>query len=277
MSSDAGTLELLAHFIGDSLSPLKDRLQAGEAAHLFEELGLRPPAGFMAAGGIGGELANSASIALQLSQTLPPLATAIDNVSGDDLGSIATLVQRGVDSTQKIVALLAAIKDLATAIDTGAASLGAAQKATVQAFAAELPPRLLEYLLLANLERNAPRVVSLLAVAGLAEDCADSWRRERSARAFRIERDACASTRSAGWPRIRPVSIRIFMTGASRASMVKELFGPRRQRDHRAGLPATILRPPGQPAVLEALLVRATYRAGSRRSGRSAGCAGACA
>jgi hypothetical protein len=257
VSSDAGTLEVLAHFVGDSLSPLKDRLQAGEAAHLFQELGLRPPPGFMTAGGIGGELANSASIAVQLSQTLPPLATAIDNVSGDDLGSIATLVQRGVDSTQKIVALLAAIKDLATAIDTGAASLGAAQKATVQAFAAELPQRLLEYLLLANLERSAPRVVSLLAVAGLAEDVLspgdvnDPLKIPHRARRLRLDAIGRLAKDPAGF------YADLYDWGKPGFDG-RELLGRVANVISAAGLPATILRPPGQPVVLEALLVRAT-------------------
>lgn len=257
MSADAGTLELLAHFVGDSLSPLKDRLQAGEAAQLFEELGLRPPPGFMAGGGIGGALAQSATTALQLTQTLPPLATAIDNIKGDNLGSIATLVQRGVDTTQKIVALIAAIKNLATAIDTGAAALGGAQKATLQAFAAQLPQRLVEYLLLANLERAAPRVVSLLAIAGLAEDSLspgdvnDPLRVPHRAR--RLHLDALGKLVD------DPKLFFSNLYGWGQPGFDgKELLGRAANVISAAGLPATILRPPSQPVVLEALLVRAT-------------------
>lgn len=257
MSADAGTLELLARFVGDSLSPLKDRLQAGEAAQLFEELGLRPPPGFMATGGIGGELANSAAVALQLAQTLPSLSTAIDNVKGDDLGSVATLVQKGVDTTQKIVALITAIKNLATAMDTGAAALGAAEKVTLQAFAAQLPQRLLEYLLLANLERGAPRVVSLLAVAGLAEDSSSSGNVDDPLavphRARRLRLDAIGRLAK------DPAGFYSDLYGWGKPGFDgKELLGRAANVISAAGLPATILHPPGQSDVLEALLVRAT-------------------
>lgn len=257
MSADAGTLELLAHFVGEALSPLQDRLQAGQAEQLIEELGLRPPPGFMAGGGIGGQLAQGATLAQQLAQTLPPLATAIGAIKGNDLGSIATLVQRGADTVQKVVALIAAIKSLATAIDNGAAALGPAQKATLQAFAAQMPQRLLEYLLLAHLERGAPRVVSLLAVAGLADDTLDAGdvndpltvpHRARRLRLDAIGRLAQDPSRFYqdlyGW--------------GLPAFDGLELLGRVRQVIAAAGLPATLLRPPGQPAVLEALLVRAT-------------------
>jgi hypothetical protein len=173
VSSEAGALELIARVVGESLSPLKDRLQAGQVGALFEDLGLRPPDGFLAAGGVGTALTSGATAAQQLADSLPPLATAIDAADANDLGSIATLVASGVQTISKIVALVAAVKNIADAATAAAAALTLAQRATLEAFAAELPQRLLEFLILANLDSKAPRAVSLLALAGIADDRLD--------------------------------------------------------------------------------------------------------
>lgn len=257
MSADAGTLELLARFVGDSLSPLKDRLQAGEAGQLFEELGLRAPPGFMTVGGIGGELANSVTVAVRLAQSLPPLAAAIDAVKGDDAGSIATLVQRGVDTTKETVALILAIQKLARAINAGADTLGATEKATLQAFATALPQRLLEYLLLANLERSAPRIVSLLAVSGLAEDSFSLGDANNPLaiphRARRLRLDAIGQLAD------NPARFYSDLYDWGKPGFDgRELLTRVGNVVSAAGLPTTILRPPGQSIVLEAFLVRAS-------------------
>src|SRR4029079_11304157 len=113
VSSEAGALELLARVVAEALSPLKDRLQAGQAAALFDELGLRPPDGFLSGGGVGGALASGATAAQNLANSVPPLITSIETAKSDDAGSIATLISRGVDTTTKIVAMVTAIKNLA--------------------------------------------------------------------------------------------------------------------------------------------------------------------
>lgn len=255
MSADAGTLELLARFVGEALSPLKDRLQAGEAEKLFEELGLRPPTGLM--NGVSGALTNCTGTATQLAQTLPPLVAAIDNARGDNPGSIATLVQRGIETTRKIIELITEVGNLAAAIDAGAAALTPAQRATVEAFAAQLPQRLLEFLLLANLERAAPRVVSLLALAGLADDApsagnvADPLAIPHRARRLRLN----VLGELAG----DPATFYSNLYGWGKPGFDgQELFGRIGNVINAAGLPATVLRPPGRPVVLEALLVRLT-------------------
>jgi hypothetical protein len=257
VSSEAGALELLARVVAESLSPLKDRLQAGNAAALLEDLGLRTPDGFLAAGGVGGAVTNGASAALQLSNSLPPLVTAIDSARGDDTASIITLIARGGDTTSKIVALVAAIRNLATAIDAGAAALPPAQRATVSAFAAQLPSRLLEYLLLANLDARSALVVPTLAAIGLADDAPDPGDVDDPLtmphRARRLHLDAIAKLAQDpagyfgalyGWG--TPA-----FDGTALLARVANILAA-------AQLPASLLRPPGQPAVLEALLLRAT-------------------
>jgi hypothetical protein len=214
----------------------------------------------MSAGGVGSALAGGATAALQLSQTLPPLVTAIDDANSDDLGTIATLVQRGADTTTKIVALLTAIKDIATAFHNGAAALPPAQRATLEAFASQLPQRLVEYLILANIESKAPRATSLLAIAGLAEDAFDSGDVDDPLsvphRARRLRLDAVGKLAK------DPATFFADLYGWGTPGFDgNELLGRIANVLVVAGLPATILRPPGQPVVLEALLVRASVQA----------------
>lgn len=254
MSNEAGALEILAKFFGESLSPLKDRLQAGQVGALFEDLGIRPPEAFLS--GIGA-IGNAANAANDLANTLPPLAAAINGAQGDNLASIAALVNAGAQTTTKIVALVTAIKNTADAIQAAAAALAPAERATLEAFAAQLPQRLVEYLILANIERKAPRAVSLLAIAGIADDAIDPGDRNDPLkiphRARRLHLDAIG--------RLAQDPVAFFATlygwgtpafdGAELLARVANILDA-------ADLPATFLRPPGQPAVLEALLVRAS-------------------
>jgi hypothetical protein len=254
VSNEAGALEILARFFGESLSPLKDRLQAGQVGDLFEDLGIRPPDGFLA--GIGA-IGNAVNAANDLSNTLPPLATAINAARGDDLGSIAALINAGAQTTTKIVALITAIKNTADAIQAAAAALTPAQRATLEAFATQLPQRLMEYLILANIERKAPRAVSLLALAGIAEDVIDPGDRNDPLRiphrARRLHLDAIGHLAQ------DPVGFFTTLYGwGTPAFDGTELLARVANVLDAADLPVTFLRPPGQPAVLEALLVRAS-------------------
>jgi len=257
VSSEAGALELIARVVGESLSPLKDRLQAGQVGALFEDLGLRPPDGFLAAGGVGTALTSGATAAQQLADSLPPLATAIDAADANDLGSIATLVASGVQTISKIVALVAAVKNIADAATAAAAALTLAQRATLEAFAAELPQRLLEFLILANLDSKAPRAVSLLALAGIADDRLDPGDVNDPLkiphRVRRLHLDAIGKLAN------DPATFFSNLYGWGQPTFDgKELLERIANMLSVAGVPAMLLRPPGQPTVLEALLLRAS-------------------
>jgi hypothetical protein len=255
MSNEGGTLELIASFVGEALSPLGQRLQAGEAPQLFEELGIRLPGTVAAA--LGPALANGVTAATQLSNTLPPLATAIANARGDNLGSIAALVQRGGETISKIIATINGFGNIATAINASLGALTPNDRATLQAFATELPKRLLEHLLLAAIDAKAPRAVAYLALAGLAEDRLDEGDPANPLkvphRARRLHLDAIGQLAQDpagffsglyGWG----------APGFDGAELLERVANVLRT----AELPGVVLRPPGQPLVLEALMVRAT-------------------
>lgn len=139
MADQRGTLEVLANGAANLLEPLEERLSAGELRLLLLELGLDLPPAVIATG----DLATSLSTAVQRLRDLPTLvAELVAAIEAENLGQI---VQKGL-------ALGNAAKDVIAAVDDAIGNLNGTGIADLGTFAAELPERLIEYLVVRNLE-----------------------------------------------------------------------------------------------------------------------------
>jgi Family of unknown function (DUF6603) len=249
-----GTVEAIASFVGEALAPVKDRLTADQIDDLLAELGVRLPEGLSTQGGIPNALNAGAAAAGELESALPALAAAIDAADADDPASIAALLQAGATVVQKIVALIGAISALSTGVRQVAAGLPAAERQAVEDFAAGLPGRLLEFLVLAHVDRRAPQLSTMLNLFGLVEDRSEQGgvaavSRPYRVRRIRLRRFAKALSDPAGYLR------EVYHWGAPGFTGI-EVFRPVAELLSANDFAVTLIEAPGQLPVLEAFLVR---------------------
>lgn len=157
-----GTADLLALELGKLLKPLKDRLDAGETAELFAELGLPLPptvanatAVVNASGAAAGVLV---TLAARVSELATALATGTDNAIAERVTALLPVATDAFDKAET----------LATAVRTTYQGLGGVP-AELQALLSELPERLLHHLVVGYLLGEHPRLARSLAVVGLIE------------------------------------------------------------------------------------------------------------
>ena len=162
MPGTAGTLETIAQQVGLAIQPLNDRLASGQVIQLFAELGLQfPPQllqpSFVNALTAGGNAAGA------LPATLTQLANAIDtdNESG--------ILSAGVQLIQEIGAIITAIEQIGTELNSISGSLPGMNAAEVAAFAQSLASNLLSYLLISYLEQLQPGVVGAANLLGILD------------------------------------------------------------------------------------------------------------
>ncbi len=249
-----GTVEAIALFVGEALAPIKDRLAADQIDDLLAELGIRLPDGFSSQGGIPNALNAGAAAAGELQTALPALAAAIEAADADDAASIAALLLTGATVIQKVTSVIGAISALATGVRQVAAGLSPADRQAVEDFAAILPGRLLEFLVLAHIDRRAPQVAPMLNLVGLVEDReqeggAASVLRPYRVRRIRLRRFAKALTDPAGYLRD------VYHWGEPGFTGI-ELFRPIAELMGLNDFAVTLIEAPGQLPVLEAFLVR---------------------
>jgi hypothetical protein len=249
-----GTVEGIAHFVGEALAPAKDRLTPAGIEGLLGELGLALPEGLTGQGGIPAALNDGVAAATGLQTALPALSAAIDAADSDDPASIAALIQAAATVLQRIAALITAIRALSAGIRQVAAGLPAADRQAVEAFGDALPGRLLEFLVLAHLDRKAPQVSPMLNLIGLVEDRTDeagatSVSRPYRVRRIRLRRFAKALTDPAGYLR------EIYRWGDPGFTGI-ELFRPVHELLSANDYAATLIEVPGQLPVLEAFFAR---------------------
>jgi hypothetical protein len=252
MATSAGTLELAARELAVALGILEDRLGNGGADDFLAELGLRPPDGLTATGGLAAALADAAGIAGELAPLVVDLTAAID---ADDVPAI---VAAGVALLGKVDDALAAIVAVADAVDAAAGALGGltpGQRAEVEAFAAALPRKVLDFVLLEYASQRAPATVGALDVLGLlVRSPVDAVpgdplhpgfeRRElHPERLPDLLRDPGEYFRAVyGWGEATFDGLALFQS-----------FARFLERDLE--MPAVLLRPAGQPPLLEAYVV----------------------
>ena len=248
-----GTVEAIAKFVGEALAPVKDRLAADQIDDLLAELGVRLPEGLTSQGGIPNALNAAATAAGDLETALPALSAAIEAADADDPASIARAAagrrdgaaeHRGADQ-----------RDLG-AVDRRSSEsrpvCPAADRQAVEDFATVLPGRLLEFLVLAHIDRRAPQVAPMLNLVGLVEDRAEeggaaSVSRPHQVRRIRLRRFAQALTDPAGYLR------EVYHWGEPDFTGI-ELFRPIAELMGRNDFAVTLIEAPGQLPILEAFL-----------------------
>jgi len=161
MAGQSGTLENIALGLSSLLYPLKERLESGNARLLFAELGLQFPPAFDGLAGVNNGLQQTVTTIGTLPGLMSGLIAAIE---AENAGQILTL---SVQLAQKVVTVIQSLEQLATAIRNAGAATGLPTGA-VAAFANALPQRLLDYLLVRNLER-LPGLAEALEFIGAVE------------------------------------------------------------------------------------------------------------
>jgi hypothetical protein len=158
----AGTFELLALELGHVLEPLAGRLHdTHHALMLFGELGLRLPANSISA-----PLAAAMREVHLAAHGLAPMLTSLE--AAIDAGEIGPIIEQGVDAARTLAELVEALDRIANEF----AALGAVPSinpADMAAFAAALPQRLFEKMVVEYFEGYHGILHALLEVVGIVE------------------------------------------------------------------------------------------------------------
>jgi uncharacterized protein DUF6603 len=247
MASAAGTLEILARELALALSPLEQRLASGRADQLFVELGLRLPAGLSADPQLAAAISAGATAAAALGPLAAQLTAAIEDEDPIQIISV------GAQLIAQSRTVIQAIDALAAGIDAAAGGLSPQDRADVAAFAALLPRRLLDFLLVEYLAARAPLALPGLTLLGLVDrapelgDAANPLKPPFIRRAVHFERlpdlvsdPATYLADTYGWGTPAFDGLALFQN----VSRFLEALD----------FPVDLLTPPGQPAILEAYL-----------------------
>ena len=162
MPGKAGTLEILAQQVGLAFQPLEQQLTSGNVIQLFAELGLQFPSQLLQPNFVNA-LNSGVTAAGQLPPTLSQLASDIsaDNETG--------IVQDGLQLIQQISAVISALEQVGSELHNLAGSLPGMVQSEVEAFAQNLPSRLLSYLLITYLEGLESGVVGIANLLGVID------------------------------------------------------------------------------------------------------------
>jgi hypothetical protein len=163
LAEPLGTVEFLARELARAFTPLRRRLAGGNVIYLFAELGLRFPPQLTTNASFTAALNTAANAAAEL----PPLIrTLIQAVENED---VAQILRTATDIIDKIRQLIPALDTIATQLNGVGPTLPGMVAAEVQAFAANLPERLLHYVILTYLEKYYPIFFQSLQFLGIAE------------------------------------------------------------------------------------------------------------
>jgi hypothetical protein len=149
--------------LGKLLSPIEQSLQSPErTSALFAELGLPLPPQVRDAP----QVISAAGAAATAIAQLPPLTAAlvVAIAAHDDAAVVAALAQLAPKATDAFAKTF----DVATKVKAAFAAVPGLDP-EVQAIAAQLPERLVDYLLVAYLEGTRPVLARTLALAGIAD------------------------------------------------------------------------------------------------------------
>ncbi|WP_125591957.1 DUF6603 domain-containing protein [Amycolatopsis balhimycina] len=249
MAAKAGTLELLAREIASALRPLEQHLAESTREEFLERLGLRLPGGLGAAGGAIG------AVVVQAGGLAPLIGRLVDAVGGGDVKQVA---DAGVALLGAIRTTLDAITALGPALDAAVAAAGSltdAQRARLRAEVAQLPKRLVDFVLLGYLEGKGPGVVDFLTLTGIVQsepvllDSADPTVVPVRRKAIRFDRLIAALTDPPGWLRDIFDFGNATFDGSKLFSAIGAYFAGR-------DIPYVQLAPPGGAPVLDAYVLR---------------------
>ncbi|MFI7582062.1 DUF6603 domain-containing protein [Kocuria kalidii] len=157
------TVESVALEIAQALEPLTDRLAAGEVTELFAELGLPAPDTVLGVSEVSSAISAAATQAGNLGPKVTALSTAIE---AEDVSGIVSGIR---DLVPVVQAVITAIDAIADAVDAAAGAAAAAARSEIEAFAEELPSRLVGYLVATYLEREHPVISGAAGLLGILE------------------------------------------------------------------------------------------------------------
>ncbi|NPC52599.1 hypothetical protein D7X99_07975 [Corallococcus sp. AB032C] len=250
MSQDAsGTLELLATELARIFRPLALRAEAGTADSVLEWLGLRRPPGLSQTDDLSAAVSSLMTAATDLPTLVEQLVDAIG--AEDPVAVEAT----GRALVERIGLLVQASRTTATALgalSTSAATLTPAQRAELAAFATAFASKLFQRLLVDYMEDRFPQLaIPLLATGAMEIEQVESGppgtlQGAYTRKALHFDRMARLFTDPVGLLRDvhkwgAPDFDGLALFGALQALLETQF-----------GIPAQLLQPPGQPAMLEA-------------------------
>jgi hypothetical protein len=159
MPTAAGTLETVALEMGKALRPLEGLL----GPTIFLRLGVELPPGISGVPNLNAKLTAAAAKAGALDPAITALATA---VGGNDTASI---IAAGGVLIADIAELIACLTEVGDALHQAANTLPAADKDALQALAANMAIRTLEYLGVGYLDEKMPTLTNSLNLLGIID------------------------------------------------------------------------------------------------------------
>ena len=162
MPSAPGTIEIIAREIGKALEPLAELL----GPDIVERLGMRLPPALTQSQGVIAAFGSPAGIVSDLPPIIESLATAIDDE--DEAGMLSS----GKNLLEKIIQLINALANLGNAVKNAAGGLGftPAEIAEINQFGEALAVKILHYMAVEYMDKQAPSLAAALNVLGLIEN-----------------------------------------------------------------------------------------------------------
>lgn len=160
MAEPSGTLATIADALAGLLTPLEDRLTGRDLRLLLAELGLEFPAAIDA----NGALAAAGQSAVQRAKDLPAISQALATAIKDE--NIAQIIAKALELANAVLTVIKDVEKIATALralpGTGLPT------PELNQFTNELPARLIDYLVVRNLE-SVPGAAEALDFIGFVE------------------------------------------------------------------------------------------------------------
>jgi hypothetical protein len=248
MSNTAGTIELLVSELARTFDPLARRIEDNSAGSLLEWLGLRPLGAIADADDLTKALTTSTLTAASLVELISDLTQAI---ARDDAVAVASVSASLLEQIDRVVrASHSAANTLKTLSSAG--GFTPQQQGELEAFADTFVDRLLNRLFVEYLEVRYPQIAIVLIATGaitIVEEVGgpiDSLKGAHTRKTFSFERMAKLFTNPIGLLREVYQWGEPGFDGISLFNVLQTLLGQKFE------IPAQILQPPGDPAILEA-------------------------
>jgi hypothetical protein len=249
MADRPGTLETIARELGEALAPLQARLTDGDPGAFLDELGIRVP------GGISQAANAIATTAVKAGALLPLIAELIDAIDDGDAVAIAEAAIPLVTGIGEVVDSFTGMQAPLEAAVNASAGITAAQKAYLNQQVAELPGRLLEWMLIEHVQRRSGAIYQALLLLGVITDILDPGdptdivKPPRRLRGLHLDRIISLATSPTDY-------LGDALDFGTPGFDGMRLFGPLRDYLDELEYGVDLLTPPGGPAILEAYIFR---------------------
>ncbi len=252
MTREGGTIEQLAHALGEALQPLQAHLSPGAIGSFFDDLGIRLPPGLLSQAPLPTRINAIAGAAGNLTPQLLNLQAALA------AGPAPQIISAGAAVLQTIAGLLDALAHFGTELNgvvLAFPGLTPQQRTRITSVGTDLKNRAVQRLLVDWIEAKSSSFVTTLALSGLIDDSAvptdvaDPLAVEYRLRRIRFDliSDLLGNPES-------------FLQSAFGLGLPgfdgRELFSRIEEYIEQARMPVSLITAPGQPAILEGYLFR---------------------